>query len=1287
MKKLYALLSAIALTLTATAQSFTDGDFNFSVSGEGECMVTGTTLTTGDLNIPATATYDGETYKVTEIGYGAFQDLKSLNGTLTIPDGIKAIGGNAFYNCSGLTGSITIPNSVTTIGSYAFYQCEGFDGTLTLPENLTKIEDWTFGLCKNLTGNLTIPEGVTQIGSYAFYQCRSMDGTLSIPSTAIDIREYAFSECFKLKGNIALPEGMTELRSSAFNYCKALQSVSLPSTLLSIGSHAFYFCESLKGSLSIPNSVKTIEDGAFGGCSSIEKVILPEGLTKINDQLFCNCTSLAEINIPESVKTIGNNVFSGCESLQSITFPDGITSMGSLDFSNCKKLQSINIPPCVTDIPGNAFHSCAALTEITIPDGVKNIGGYAFYGCTSLTGITIPEGVESIGDYAFMGCNLFKEIIIPESVKSIGNEIITAGYNTDMGKPLMLEKVVFPSNVESFGTNHFQGCTALKSVTLPTSGMKIIPSNMFAQCSALESVNIPDGVTTIDYQAFDGCSALKEITIPESVTSIGNYAFANCKSLTEVVIPGSVKSIGDYAFQSCAGITDIWMKEGIETIGTYAFTSPALQTLIFPESVKKIGEINFNESKSLTQVIFPKEVEEIGSLNFSNCPQLKSVRLPEGLTELNSGAFSYSPALVAINLPTTLKTINSYAFSGCSALTALDLTNVENIGERALDGVGFTTLTLPSGLKSIDNYVGSFSPVIMEGTVPPTMTGAAFGTGDVAVLVPIGSRAAYTAAAGWKNYNIVSDGEFVADITLTEPGTFIERFIEEYGGSPALVTNLTVHGTLNESDIKIIGSNLTRLVEADLFDTDAKVIPASAFAGKKTLMRFTCPAGLEELGVQAFDGCTALDQFTIDFSRLTKLGARALPQSRMVYDITLGEQFESFVQNSDNGYWFPVFENLNIRSLDMSACTAVTELPNQVMLYAKGLYDLVLPPALEAIGWQAFHGSCGQLRELILPGTLKSIGYEAFTAYSNYGSQSSIAEGIEIPASVTEIGYRAFAGWDNLKYIKVAGTEPPAISSNGNITQGEQANPFLDADVEYCSLIVPTESIVKYLSAQYWGAFASLKPSIDVQAPEDVEIVMNVEETSADDTENNDPAEAATQSVSREAQATAAGVAIAGGEAAYVQEGSTVTFTINAIGDGNKIERVNYGGEDVTAQLQGNRFTTVASGRKTVLEIITTLSIDKPGNNDKPGEGDDNGDDNGDDDTTGIGNIGAEGADTVTVTAEGGEIIVNAPDAMPVEVYAITGARVRSTREHRISGLTRGIYIVRVGESTFKVAL
>jgi len=73
----------------------------------------------------------------------------------------------------------------------------------------------------------------------------------------------------------------------------------------------------------------------------------------------------------------------------------------------------------------------------------------------------------------------------------------------------------------------------------------------------ITSVIIPNGVTTIEYTAFQDCEKLTSVTIPDSVTSIEGNAFLGCKSLTSVTIPASVKSIGGDAFLDCPSLTSV----------------------------------------------------------------------------------------------------------------------------------------------------------------------------------------------------------------------------------------------------------------------------------------------------------------------------------------------------------------------------------------------------------------------------------------------------------------------------------------------------------------------------------------------------------------------------------------------------------------------------------------------------------------------------------------------------------------------------------------------------------
>ena len=101
----------------------------------------------GNVVIPANVTYEGTTYSVTTIGYGAFYFCNYLT-SIEIPNSVTTIGYGAFGNCIGFT-SITIPNGVTTIGDHAFYYCIGLT-SIEIPNSVTSIGRNAFGVCRGL---------------------------------------------------------------------------------------------------------------------------------------------------------------------------------------------------------------------------------------------------------------------------------------------------------------------------------------------------------------------------------------------------------------------------------------------------------------------------------------------------------------------------------------------------------------------------------------------------------------------------------------------------------------------------------------------------------------------------------------------------------------------------------------------------------------------------------------------------------------------------------------------------------------------------------------------------------------------------------------------------------------------------------------------------------------------------------------------------------------------------------------------------------------------------------
>ena len=280
---------------------------------------------TGDVVIPATVTFNGKTFQVTEIGDHAFYQRGSVT-SITIPSSITVIKWDAFSFCTELT-RINISDIAAwcnmTCGSNPFM----FVGAGHLYLNGTEVT------------NLVIPEGVTSIRNEAFYNC---DGLTSV----------------------TIGNSVTSIGNNAFEDCTSLTSVSIGNSVTEIGQVAFEGCTSL-ANVTLGNSVKTISNHAFAGCTSLQSIIIPNTVTHIGGAAFDGCTGLKNATIGNSVTSVSWGAFRGCQGLTSIDIPNSVTEIGLYAFYGCSGLTSVNIGNSVTTIGKDAFMNAPAIATVT----------------------------------------------------------------------------------------------------------------------------------------------------------------------------------------------------------------------------------------------------------------------------------------------------------------------------------------------------------------------------------------------------------------------------------------------------------------------------------------------------------------------------------------------------------------------------------------------------------------------------------------------------------------------------------------------------------------------------------------------------------------------------------------------------------------------------------------------------------------------------------------------------------------------------------------------------------
>jgi RHS repeat-associated protein len=510
--------------------------------------------------------------------------------------------------------------------------------------------------------------------------------------------------------------------------------------------------------------------------------------------------SITAVIIDVGVTNIGYYAFSGCVNLNSVTISSSVTRIEAWAFNNCSSLISINIPSSVTTLFGGAFLGCTSLTEITIdannpnyssvdgvlfdksktelmrypegkinpaysiPSSVQIVEGYAFEGCSGLISVDIPASVYYFGTYLFGGCSSLTEITV-----AAGNP----RYKSENG---VLFDISFPTLVR------YPAAKANSAYTIPSTVTEIGLS-AFSGCNNLTEVIIPSSVTSIDQFAFSDCSNLISVNIPEGITSIAWSAFSGCKSLTSVTIPSSVTSISWSAFSGCESLTSMNIPSSVTSIEYPAFYDCIKLTAITVDAGN-----NYYESED--GILF-----EHGQSILVKYPAAKTnttYTIPSSVSRIEGSAFQDCSTLTSVIIPFSVTIIKSGAFENCSGLTSI-----------------YANKATPPRFEYGD---------VFSGVNKNTCT----------LYVPVGSLAAYRAAAEWQDFvNIVEfdnvEADTPCDLSSIPAGAFYDATVDLC--SRTVLSGSDVDGAVNVMQ-NLKRAHLAKIAFRGLYLVNGGAIPA-----------------------------------------------------------------------------------------------------------------------------------------------------------------------------------------------------------------------------------------------------------------------------------------------------------------------------------------------------------------------------------------------------------------------------------------------------------------------------
>lgn len=309
------------------------------------------------------------------------------------------------------------------------------------------------------------------------------------------------------------------------------------------------------------------------------------------------------------------------------------------------------------------------------------------------------------------------------------------------------------------------------------------------------TLGLQDGVLTIQFDKNDvnNVDDIKTNAMEQAIAKALNGGDED--SVTTIKIEGEATEITDhnwsylmrkyhtnYGFKNIKtlDLSGLSKLSAIENNLVSTYTGAKMETVIFPDSITKIGRRAFYECKNLALEELPEKVTFIGNSAFHNCYSLKLKKLPEGLESIGVGAFFYCGNMQLEELPVNLKEINNQVFTGCKSLLLKKLPEgVTKIGNFAFSYCGNLLLEeLPPNLKEIGNsaFEGctSISQIIMKPADAPKIERFSF-TGmssELTIYALKGSKGYQD--GNWANLSVVEYSP-ITSVTLVSPMPELEQ--------------------------------------------------------------------------------------------------------------------------------------------------------------------------------------------------------------------------------------------------------------------------------------------------------------------------------------------------------------------------------------------------------------------------------------------------------------------------------------------------------------------------------
>ncbi|MBR4881291.1 MAG: leucine-rich repeat protein, partial [Clostridia bacterium] len=383
--------------------------------------------------------------------------------------------------------------------------------------------------------------------------------------------------------------------------------------------------------------------------------------------------------------------------------------------------------------------------------------------------------------------------------------------------------------------------------------------------SEIQNVTLSENMYSVGQSCFEGCSSVESVVIDNAEQCIGSNAFANCSSLKYLTLPADHRINHDPFSQSSNLSVLIYTKgkTGVISDRTAMNYSGMLEyrlrdrdtTVMLNEGITHIGNHAFRggpNGNNIRTVIFPESLKSIGEYSFTYCTLLEECDLPDSVSSLGRNCFAYCSSLSSIDIPASLETIQQYCFYECDGITDLYIPeNVTTVCDRAFamcSGLQKLTITYPYVSLESNSFASctSLTELIWPSECSHT-TNAFAGTTGIESIV-------YTA-----NGN----------------GIMQNRTASNYTSAPEYISRICLTEVTFEEGVKHIGSYTfynnreSNSLKSVFLPSTLESIGEYTFYSCNELKECTLPDSVNTLGKYCFAYCTSLTSNHIPTSLTT----------------------------------------------------------------------------------------------------------------------------------------------------------------------------------------------------------------------------------------------------------------------------------------------------------------------------------------------------------------------------------------------------------------------------------